>query len=59
MTTAGVRPDAHPHPAHAMTSPFVLFWAILTFASIAWYGFLVFYVGLKAGTLDDQDASDA
>lgn len=28
---------------------FVLFWAILIFASIAWYGFLVFYVGIKAG----------
>ena len=32
-----------------MNSPFVLFWATLIFASIAWYGFLVFYVGLKAG----------
>jgi hypothetical protein len=32
-----------------MSSPWVLFWAILIFTSIAWYGFLVFYVGLKAG----------
>jgi hypothetical protein len=28
---------------------FVLFWAALIFASIAWYGFLVFYLGIKAG----------
>ncbi len=28
---------------------FVLFWSVLIFASIAWYGFLVFYVGIKAG----------
>jgi hypothetical protein len=28
---------------------FVIFWAVLIFASIAWYGFLVFYVGIKAG----------
>jgi hypothetical protein len=32
-----------------MSSPFVLFWSLLIFASIAWYGFLVFYVGIKAG----------
>jgi len=32
-----------------MTSFLVIFWAILIFASIAWYGFLVFYVGIKAG----------
>ena len=32
-----------------MNSPFVIFWALLLFASIAWYGFLVFYVGWKAG----------
>jgi len=32
-----------------MTSPFVLFWSALIFGSIAWYGFLVFYVGAKAG----------
>jgi hypothetical protein len=27
----------------------VTFWAVLIFASILWYGFLVFYVGWKAG----------
>lgn len=28
---------------------FVLFWAFLIFASIAWYAFLVVYLGIKAG----------
>jgi hypothetical protein len=32
-----------------MKDPFVLIWAALILASIAWYGFLVFYVGIKAG----------
>jgi len=32
-----------------MKDPFILFWAVLILASIAWYGFLVFYVGIKAG----------
>lgn len=32
-----------------MNSPLVIFWAVLIFASIAWYGFLVFYIGAKAG----------
>jgi len=32
-----------------MKDPFVLFWTVLIFASIAWYGFLVFYVGAKGG----------
>lgn len=32
-----------------MTTVFLILWAALIFASIAWYGFLVFYVGLKAG----------
>ena len=27
----------------------VIFWAVLIFTSILWYGFLVFYVGWKAG----------
>jgi hypothetical protein len=27
----------------------VAFWAVLIFASILWYGFLVFHVGWKAG----------
>ncbi len=32
-----------------MKDPYVLIWALLLFTSIAWYGFLVFYVGAKAG----------
>lgn len=32
-----------------MKDPFVLFWAALIFASVAWYAFLVFYLGIKAG----------
>lgn len=32
-----------------MNTFFIFFWAVLIFASIFWYGFLVFYVGLKAG----------
>lgn len=32
-----------------MNSLLIVFWAILIFASIGWYGFLVFYVGWKAG----------
>ncbi len=32
-----------------MKDPFVLFWAFLIFASIAWYAFLVVYLGIKAG----------
>jgi hypothetical protein len=32
-----------------MSTFLVAFWAGLIIASIAWYGFLVFYVGLKAG----------
>jgi hypothetical protein len=32
-----------------MNSFFVIFWAILIFSSIAWYGYLVFYIGFKAG----------
>ena len=32
-----------------MNSPLVIFWAVLIFASIAWYAFLVFYIGAKAG----------
>ena len=31
-----------------MSSLLVLVWAALIFGSIAWYGFLVFYVGAKA-----------
>ena len=32
-----------------MTTFLIWFWSVLIFASIAWYGFLVFYVGIKAG----------
>ena len=32
-----------------MHTPAIIFWTILLFASIVWYGFLVFYVGIKAG----------
>lgn len=32
-----------------MKDPFILFWSVLLFGSIAWYGFLVFYIGIKAG----------
>lgn len=32
-----------------MNNILVLIWAALIFASIFWYGFLVFYVGAKAG----------
>jgi hypothetical protein len=32
-----------------MKDPLVLFWTALLFASIAWYAFLVVYIGWKAG----------
>jgi hypothetical protein len=32
-----------------MSTPFVIFWTVMIFGSIAWYGFLVFYVGFKGG----------
>jgi hypothetical protein len=32
-----------------MNDPFVLFWTVMIFASIAWYGFLLFYIGFKGG----------
>ncbi len=32
-----------------MNTAFIVFWAVLLFGSIAWYGFLVFYIGWKAG----------
>jgi hypothetical protein len=32
-----------------MSHAFVIFWVALLIASIAWYGFLVFYIGIKAG----------
>ena len=30
-----------------MIDLFLVFWAIMIFSSIFWYGFLVFYVGAK------------
>jgi len=28
---------------------FLLFWTLMIFASIFWYGFLLFYIGAKGG----------
>ena len=32
-----------------MKNPLVLVWLGLVVSSILWYGFLVFYIGIKAG----------
>ena len=32
-----------------MITPFVIFWSVMIYGSIGWYGFLVFYVGYKGG----------
>lgn len=32
-----------------MNSPFLYFWAVLIGGSILWYGFLVVFIGLRAG----------
>ena len=32
-----------------MNDIFIWFWTAMIFASIAWYGFLLFYVGGKGG----------
>ena len=32
-----------------MSSFYVWFWTAMIFASIAWYAFLLFYVGIKGG----------
>ncbi len=32
-----------------MKDLFLLFWAVMIFGSVAWYGFLVFYIGIKGG----------
>lgn len=32
-----------------MPHPFIVFWSMLILGSIAWYGGLVFYVGINAG----------
>ncbi len=31
-----------------MPKLWIVFWTVVTFGSIAWYGFLVFYIGVKA-----------
>jgi hypothetical protein len=49
-----------------MMDLFVVFWTLMIFTSIAWYGFLLFYVGVKGGreiivmtkTLDERAPSD-
>ena len=32
-----------------MSNPFVIFWTVMVFSSIAWYAFLLFYIGVKGG----------
>lgn len=32
-----------------MSDPFVIFWTFMVFSSIAWYAFLLFYIGAKGG----------
>ena len=32
-----------------MNEIFIVFWTVMIFLSIAWYGFLLFYVGFKGG----------
>jgi hypothetical protein len=32
-----------------MIDLFLIFWTVMIFVSIAWYGFLLFYVGIKGG----------
>lgn len=32
-----------------MSTAFLVFWSVMIFASILWYGFLLFYVGFKGG----------
>ena len=49
-----------------MMDLFVVFWTVMIFTSIAWYGFLLFYVGIKGGreivvltkTLDERATAD-
>lgn len=33
----------------SLTNPWVLFWAIVIFSSIAWYGILLFFIGYRGG----------
>ena len=39
-------------------SMFVAFWTVMIFASIAWYAFLLFYVGAKGGAEIKQMTHD-
>ena len=32
-----------------MTEVFVMFWTVLVFLSVGWYGFLLLYIGIKGG----------
>jgi hypothetical protein len=32
-----------------MSDAAVIFWTVMIFASVAWYAFLLFYVGFKGG----------
>ena len=32
-----------------MNTFFIWFWTVMIFASIAWYGILLFYLGVKGG----------
>ena len=32
-----------------MKDPSVIAWTVLLFTSIAWYGFLVYFIGIRAG----------
>ena len=49
-----------------MSGLFIVFWTVMIFASIVWYGFLLFYVGFKGGreiraltkTLDQRNAPE-
>ena len=49
-----------------MKDPFIIFWSVLILGSIAWYGGLVFYIGIKAGrdirtmikSLSEQNADE-
>lgn len=33
-----------------MSNAWLWFWTVMIFASIAWYGFLVFFIGAKGGS---------
>jgi hypothetical protein len=32
-----------------MMDLFIVFWTVMIFGSIAWYGFLIFYIGVRGG----------